>query len=140
MNAMIREWGKGIGASFLSLIVPDRTKRAIFLTSFFARVKDGEESVDMETLVKLNKAMSLVKRDDALGLAVQLNRAIWHGMSSKELCLDDLYQRELSPARLRLVCNKVMEAMPSWLRYSDESTIRSDLVQLFSTRAKVLAS
>jgi hypothetical protein len=140
MNAKIQERARALGESILSLIVPDRSKRAIFLASFFAQLKDDNASVDKETLVKLNKAMDLVKREDSLGLPVQLNRAIWHGVNSKELRLDELQEGELTSARLRLVCSKVLEAMPKWLRYGDEAVIREDLVKLFGARAGVLAS
>jgi hypothetical protein len=140
MNAKIQERVRAIGESILSLIVPDRGKRAIFLASFFAQLKDDSLGVDKETLVKLNKAMDLVKREESLGLPVQLNRAIWHGVNSKELRLDDLHEQALTPAKLRLVCNKVLESMPAWLRYGDETVIREDLVKLFGARAEVLAS
>lgn len=138
MNA-IRKWASSFGAALLSLLIPDRGKRMVFLASFFASMKEGGD-VDVETLAKLNRAMSLAKRDDSLGLAVQLNRAIWNGRSSKELCLDGLNQQSMTPARLRLICTNVIQAMPDWLRYGDESVIREDLVKLFATRLQVLES
>lgn len=140
MNAKIQEKINAGLTALLSLIAPERAKRAIFLASFFARVKDDGVDVDKETLTKLNKAMVLVKREDALALPVQLNRAIWHGVSSKELCLNELHDQTLTPARLRLICNRVLETMPGWLRYADEAVIREDLVKLFGARAEVLGS
>lgn len=134
MNAMIRERLSALGAGILSFVVPDRTKRAIFLASFFAQIKDDAVDVDSQTLVKLNKVMDLAKRDESLGLAVQLNRAIWHGASSKELRLDEL-QGPMTPARLRLVCNRVLESAPAWLRYGKNDEMREDLVKLFGARA-----
>lgn len=134
MNAMLRERLNAFGESILSFVVPDRTKRAIFLASFFAQIKDDSVDVDRQTLVKLNKVMDLVKRDESLGLAIQLNRAIWHGTSSKELRLDEL-QEPMTAARLRLVCNKVLETAPGWLRYGKQDEMREDLVKLFGARA-----
>jgi len=137
MNA-IRKWAGGFGTALLSLLLPNRTKRMLFLTSFFAQIKEGSEGVDAETLAKLNKAMSLVKREDSLNIGIQLNRAIWNGKSSKELCLDELHQRELTPMTLRHICTDVIKAMPGWLRYAPEPAIREDLVKLFGARMKVL--
>lgn len=136
MNAMIRESLSNFGATLLSFVVPDRTKRAIFLASFFAQIKDDDTSVDKQTLEKLNKVMSLVKRNESLGLPIQLNRAIWHGVHSKELRLDELNE-PLTPARLRLVCNRVLESAPAWLRYGKGDEMRDDLVKLFGCRAAV---
>lgn len=137
MNA-ISNLVKQMGGAIIALI-PARHKRLIFLSSIYARLGD-HQSVDHETLSKLNRALALGMRDDALVVPVALNRAIWHGLDSKELDLAKLRDEELTKTGLRFACNAIIEKMPACLRYDEESVIREDLQKLFAERSLLKAA
>lgn len=137
MNAF-RNLVKTGGAALVNLL-PARHKRLIFLSSIFARLED-HQVVDHATLAKLNRALVLGMRDDALVVPVALNRAIWHDLDSKELDLAKLREEEMTKTSLRFVCNAIIEKMPACLKYGDESVIREDLQKLFAERSLLKAA
>jgi hypothetical protein len=76
---------KEVLVDMLDKHLPRRTKRLLFLASFFASVKDEKEpSFDDPALQKLNQLMRLSNTDSALKLPVHLSRVIWRGRTFNE--------------------------------------------------------
>lgn len=116
----------------LSKVIPSRTKRLILLSSLYARLRNTT-SFDSATIHKLNKALSLCKDDKAIQFPMHLTRAIWRGDRGNVI----LYP-EPNIAELEILVRRVMQTIPSWLRY-DEVSMFKDLYKLFENRS-MLAS
>jgi hypothetical protein len=123
---------------FLDVHLPPRMKRLVFLASLTARLR-GSETFDDDTLRKLNKLMVLANSENALRLPIQLSRAIWNGKTAYEITHDTLQQGDESfgKERLKSLAHCVITAMPSWLRYGDDSDIEKDLNCLLGNRTLV---
>jgi hypothetical protein len=129
-----------IRASFTSLLkrhLPGRTKRLIFLASFSARLK-GSNNFDSATLKKLNEAMALASSDSSIKLPVHLSRAIWDGKTVFDICDENVCSAPFDTAHVRLLAQRVIDAMPSWLRYGEEAVIKEDISKLLDNRDIVL--
>lgn len=121
---------------FLDQRLPRRTKRLLFLASFFARVKpEKEPSFSTPVLAKLNTLMELSNRDTALKLPVHLSHAIWRGKSLDEICGDKILDGEVTTERLEHATQSIITQMPKWLRYGRPSDIEKDVRQLLIHRA-----
>lgn len=132
-SAAIKEYGESVLARYL----PRRTKRLMFLASFFARVKEGQQgtaSYDDPMLQKLNKLMSLSNSDAALKLPVHLSKVIWHGKTFSEIVDVPVLQEQITPDLIEQATRQIIAAMPSWLRYGRPEDIAKDVKQLLVHR------
>lgn len=132
-TAAIKEYGE----SFLGRYLPRRTKRLMFLASFFARVKEGQgnpPNYDGPILEKLNKLMSLSNSDAALKLPVHLSKAIWHGKTFSEICGEPILVEQITPDLIERASKQIIKAMPQWLRYGRPEDIERDVKQLLVHR------
>lgn len=118
-------------ASLAMRVLPERTKRLMFLASFSAHLKETNE-MSGELLHKLNKMFELSVDDNALKLPVHLSRAIWRNRPleagvKQTLRVDDIRPRS-TPA-ISAIANKIIAAMPACLRY-DEAKMSEDVTKL----------
>jgi hypothetical protein len=100
----------------------------LFLASFSAQLKDPSEFND-EMRHKLNQMLKLSEDDNALKFPVHLSHAIWRNRPLEQgirlsLKSDSLQERAHS------VGKKVIEAMPKFLRYGDDTRMLKDVEQL----------
>lgn len=123
---------------FLDRYLPRRTKRLMFLASFFARVKDGqvegEPQIDDPVLEKLNRLMQLSKSDSALKLPIHLSKAIWRGKTLTDICGESILADQTSPDMIEHATKQIIMAMPKWLRYGRPEDIEKDVRQLLVHR------
>ena len=123
---------------FLDRYLPRRTKRLMFLASFFARVKDGqvegEPQIDDPVLEKLNHLMQLSSSDSALRLPVHLSRAIWRGKTLTDICGKEILTEQVTPEVIEHAIKQIIMAMPKWLRYGRPEDIEKDVRQLLVHR------
>lgn len=128
-----------IRGAFIRLLdqkLPHRTKRLLFLASFFARVKaEKDPAFSSPVLSKLNTLMELSNRESALKLPVHLSHAIWHGKSLDEICGDQILEGEVNTERLEQATSSIIKQMPNWLRYGRRGDIEKDVRQLLMHRA-----
>lgn len=113
-------------AGVLSKHLPNRTKRLILFASLSARMCNTTR-FDKTTLSKLNQVMLLGSDDNALKLPMQLSKAIWKGDNGVQVL-----HPEPQAADPDEVINRVLDAIPSWLRYGHSETIRADLKTFMS--------
>ena len=129
---------KEYGIQFLDRYLPRRTKRLMFLASFFARVKDGQvegdPTFDDPMLQKLNKLMSLSNSDAALRLPIHLSRAIWRGRTFTDICGTPILDGQITPDLIETASKQIIQAMPVWLRYGRSEDIEKDVKQLLVHR------
>lgn len=126
--------------TLLGASLSERTKRLIFLASFSARIKDPN-TFDSETLHKLNQVMALASKEEAINLPVHLSRAIWrgrtiHDIADKEVLSSSTFTKE----RLQQLADRVLEAMPPWLRYGPDNVIRDDVARLLDHRSVLIGA
>lgn len=117
--------------------LPKRTKRLIFLASFSARLK-GSNNFDNATLKKLNEVMALASSDSSIKLPVHLSRAIWNGKTVLDICDENVCIAPYGNTHVRMLAQRVINVMPAWLRYGDESVIKEDVSKLLDNRDIVL--
>lgn len=117
-------------ASMLNRHLSERTKRLLFLASFSAQLRDPKE-FDSELLHKLNAMFELSSDDAALKLPVQISHAIWRNRPL-EPGLRLTLRTESMQGRATALGKKVIEAMPSWMRYGDDKRMLKDTEQLLS--------
>lgn len=129
---------KEAGVTLLDRYLPRRTKRLMFLASFFARVKDsqveGDPTFDDPILQKLNKLMSLSNSDAALKLPVHLSKAIWRGRTFTEICGEKILVDQVQPDVLDAAVKQIISAMPKWLKYGRPDDIAKDVKHLLVHR------
>lgn len=117
-------------------LLPNRMKRAVFLASFSARVKETQE-LDNDTLRKLNEIMNIAGREDSLKLPVQLSRVIWDGKIVFSHCQMLKAEGPLQEPTMRDLAVQIKSAVPQWLRYGREGDIEADLVRLMQHKQEV---
>lgn len=114
----------------LSKYLPKRTKRLIFIASLTARLK-GMEMLDVILLHKLNKLMNLCNTEAALKLPISLSKAIWHGMTPREIFNQDVNNICTNDvAAINRMSIHVVSVMPEWLKYADTSVVIKDIKEL----------
>jgi hypothetical protein len=123
---------------WLDRYLPRRTKRLMFLASFFARVKDGQVEGEPEigdpVLEKLNSLMQLSNSDSALKLPVHLSKAIWRGKTLTDICGESILADQATPDTIEHAIKQIIVAMPKWLRYGRPEDIEKDVRQLLVHR------
>lgn len=138
-SAALKEYGEHLLANYL----PRRTKRLMFLASFFGRVKEGQQSdvgqqanapYDDPMLQKLNKLMGLSNSDAALKLPVHLSKVIWHGKTFSEIVDVPVLEEQITPDLIERAAKQIIAAMPRWLRYGRPEDIEKDVKQLLVHR------
>lgn len=118
----------------LSIILPRRGKRILFLTGVYARLVEHGLLHD-ETLEKLNRSLMLADSTAALNLPPsiyrrviddeELSKAIQgiEATNAGELCL--------TFSEARKVSQQIVKLAPAWARYGEEKEMERDVVSLF---------
>jgi hypothetical protein len=119
---------RGRLANMLKQRLSERTKRLLFVASFSAQLKEPSALND-EMLHKLNSMLELATDDAALKLPIHLSQVIWRNRPLEPGVRVSL-RTEALQSRAAALGKKVMEAMPSWMRYEDESKMQSDIEKL----------
>jgi hypothetical protein len=119
-----------------SLVLPNRTKRLVFISSLTARFR-GSNSVDKETLHKLNQMMKLCANEKAMELPVLFGSAIWQGKTSVEICNGDVCKTEITSTNVKDMVANVVTVMPKCLKYGNDGQMEKDVEQ-FLLNSKVL--
>ncbi len=144
MNHVTGVIKKGASA-LLEKHLSGKTKRMVFLASFSARLKSestkGAMSFadDDETLAKLNEVMALAHSPSATKFPVVLSKAIWQGRTVAQITQEDVRTSQpFTKEHLQKISARVLDAMPSWLRYDSDPVIKRDVTKLLENRNLVL--
>lgn len=122
--------------SVLDSVLSQRGKRVVFLASLAARL-GSTHRFDKQTRQKLNTIMKLVHGESALLLPYELSAVIWHGKSGVEIFHFDPKRRDLSQEQICQMTQSVVNSMPAWLRYGENTEIEQDIVRLLHNRTQV---
>lgn len=122
------------GLYLLGLILPNRGKRLIMLTSLHARlVRDGV--FHNETLSKLNQSLYLASSEKALELPASVYNQVWDAEKVKTILteIDGKYDGEtcLLYEDAKKVSQSIITLTPAWLRYDTEEGMLRDVLNLF---------
>lgn len=114
-------------ASLASRVLPERTKRLMFLASLSAHLKETNQ-MSGEMLRKINELFGLSVDDNALKFPVHLSHAIWRNRPLEPGVRQSLGAEDIRP-RVHAMARKVIDAMPQCLRY-DEPRMERDVESL----------
>ena len=122
------------GLHLLGLILPNRGKRLLMLTSLHARlVRDGV--FHTETLSKLNDSLFLASTEKALVLPASVYNELWDAEKVKSIMaeINGKYNGDtcLLFDDAKRVSQSFISLTPSWLRYDTHEQMLKDLIQLF---------
>lgn len=128
-----------ITGRFLGKILPNRTKRLIFVSSFIAHIQVCEHA-DRNLIAKINRLLHLSDDDFALFLPMQYHEKIWSKLNVEQLLHDkgfaisnfnQIAEIEYMSPKVRTLCEDIIKLMPEWLKYASNTQMRSDLIKLF---------
>ena len=108
--------------------LPLRIKRLIFISSVFGNTT--KETVNTETLKRLNLVMQLASSENALGFPVLLSHAIWRGKDVVYVNAEDILNSEKQSDFSKYI-KQIVSSAPSWLKYDSEAGMEQDLKQMF---------
>ena len=108
--------------------LPLRIKRLIFISSVFGNTT--KETVNTETLKRLNLVMQLANSENALGFPVLLSHAIWRGKDVVYVNAEDILNGEKQSDFSKYI-KQIVSSAPSWLKYDSEAGMEQDLKQMF---------
>lgn len=123
---------------FLKRTLPDQIKRMIFLSSLAAYIRDLHKP-DKETLERLNDLLLLSSNVEALRLPMEIQSKIWGSFDVQRLQCDGIQCQSLrnfelkglAKSEVRIVANRLIEHMPTWMKYQSKEGIRQDIYRLF---------
>lgn len=95
-------------------------KKMCLIASLHATV-NGCKDNDIVELKKLNAHMGLVKDINAMRLPVLLGPLLWR----RALPLDKMDMNKKNAV------TRIIRKLPCWIKYSDNETMRSDIMELF---------
>lgn len=134
-----RRKATGWFTSMLSIVLPKRLKRLIFLSSMIAYIQ-GTEKPDKALAGKINQLLSLAHRDNAMNTPSAIKDHIWPniiprdepigrtGIALCDLCEIEDYQ--VNATQARFISNRIISGMPEALKYGSNRQIKSDLVTI----------
>lgn len=129
-------------------MLPDHMKRAIFVSTFVAHIKDCKNP-DKELMNKINTLLNLTQDDITLFAPMKMHSRIWDKVELKEIFIgkniqiDDIHQiaeYKFIKNQVRLVSEELVKKTPRWLRYSSNTQMRSDLMKIFNNMENLLQS
>lgn len=131
----IKSFMTTIGLFLIGALMPDHSKRMLMLTSLHMQlVQEGifrEDALD-----RLNRAMDLTGREDALLFPAHVYRSIWEHTALKE-SLHSVEGFDFSHSCLpfeeakKLAEEITAHAIPTWLKYGLNADMVNDIIRLF---------
>lgn len=116
----------------MTVILPNRIKRLIFLSSLTALLIDIKEH-DEETLHKLNVLLQICSHEKAMMLPISLRNFIWHNMTASQIMNTEVSVQDvrgLESGKLVQMVRSIVSTIPSWLKYSENYVIECDVENL----------
>lgn len=125
----------------LGRILPNRTKRLIFVGSLIAHIQNCN-TADKALISKLNTLLHLCGDENALMLPMQLHQKIWRNVNIDQLFEDKgfqvnddngllaINQSKYTSKKIRTLSEDIIKIMPNWLKYSSNNRMRQDLITL----------
>lgn len=128
---------KSMFAGMLGSSLPDRAKKLILITSITARAKETQ-TLDYETLRKLNSLMDLACSEDAMKWPASLSKAIWDGKIPIDALAVLSKGYPLPESVIGDLVQQIKSCVPQWLRYGREGDLDADLQKLLQHNSEVL--
>lgn len=118
-------------------------KRVLVLASLFFElspppVRTEREDTDIAKLregaiERMNEVMSLAKSTAALHFPAAFSGVVWRGCNVQDILSVEQFREGLSSENVRVVSERLVDAMPSRLRYETRSNMVDDFQKLLST-------
>lgn len=130
----------------LGKVLPNRTKRLIFVSSFLAHIQNCN-STDKSIISKLNTLLHLSGDDKALVLPMQLHERIWGDINIEKILhdkgievsnIDKIIHVQFMSKKIRTLSEDIVKVMPEWLKYDSNTRMKTDLVKLFNNIGDIL--
>lgn len=106
-------------------IVSDRLKRLLLVSSLFGFL-ENKKRLDPVLLAALNAKFSLAYRPDAVELPIALNDML---LNPKDMgtIRNEINEKTITQDECRSLAKRVVDLLPEWMRYSDESCLLKDV-------------
>ncbi len=126
---------KNIVTALINLL-PDKTKRWIFISSFFALVQDKKDidyETDIELIKHINETFNISVQPKACLFSMKIKNFIWKDIPKKikldneEVDINELGKKHLSEKELETVGNFIKNIIPSWLAYDSSESFINDV-------------
>lgn len=108
----------------LESILPDRTKRLLLIGSLCPKLMT-KDKITHEYLVLLNTQLSLSREEDAIKVPIALSQRIW------SFCPFTIKQQPMKDRELTIYVKRIVDSLPDWLRYDQDSVIVQELIAFF---------
>ena len=126
-------------------IMPGRIKRLVFISSLHSRIEDG--TIEEEIARNLNHVMVLASTSDKMPtFPLQLSKLIWkehtpirYGDQPDSALEDvaDFSTKSFSKQQLRILADQLLKITPDCLKYSSNTKMKDDVLQLFGSIAHI---
>lgn len=117
-------------------LLPDKTKRWIFISSFLALIQDKKDidyETDIELIKHINDIFKISVQPNACLFSMKIKNFIWKDIPRKikidneEVEINELSKRHLSEKELEIVGNFIKKIIPSWLVYDSSESFMNDV-------------
>lgn len=118
-------------------MLPDRTKRWIFLSSILAVLKNVNNptlSSDSSLIEQLEEIFSITAAPRACIFAMRIKHLIWKSIGSKTIILNcervnvsELQNKKLTDNEINEIVTYIKNIIPSWIKYSNDEDMDNDV-------------
>lgn len=114
--------------TFLFKRVSKHAQRIFFLASLGGQFNHYAKQRRM-AMEKLNEAMRLAKREDAMKLPIFLAQRVWGRTRVEDILTEDAIQAASTPAAMQALAHQVVEHSPAWAHYAPVEEMVGDVVE-----------
>lgn len=115
--------------AILAYVLPSRMKRLIVLASLTFKFEE-KGTLSVLTVDKVNTLLNLATRRSALPYSIHVGQVIWQDRLIVDVVQELQRVSSPTPVNLRPLAEKIMQVIPSYLRWDDSDAIERDIVKL----------
>lgn len=125
----------------LGNILPRKTKRLIFISTFIACANEVTNPSKL-LLTRINELLHVSNIDEAIALPMLFGCKMWKHkfpdglhfdhLQNPKIKLSEFKNKDLNSAELRITANTILSELPKWLMYDSKRVMRADVVALIS--------
>lgn len=122
---------------FLFKRVSKHAQRIFFLASLGGQFNHYATQRRM-AMVKLNEAMQLSYREDAIKLPMYLSQRVWGRTGLEDILTEEALEAATSPADMENLAGRVVDISPTWAHYAPREEMIGDVMELLNHHCREL--
>lgn len=129
-----------LGQIFMIMLFKCSSKHAkhvFFIASLVGQFNHYAKHRQM-AVQKLNAAMQLAFREDAMGLPMAMGSKVWGGTGLDKVLTETTLAQARTEEDLRSLAESVMNIKPSWARYATSDKMMEDLLDLLRSQRQLV--